>query len=547
MRHITIKRILGVLIVSLIPGMVFAVVDNATLEQKVNQLEQEVQELKYQAHLKDNKPNQPAVVHKQAVPKVHKPLPQQIAKVDKPLPPKKINKPSHPMPTAPTPEASPAPVATSYQQLPGPKTLPSTDTTYLPLDLTVPGQSFVSTGPYIGIPIEYSGNELIINSPNINEDVTLLNVRKGIHKRLSGLGVPEDADRAHLLLSGVLEGQGQYIRKGKGPNKTDVDVTSAGLDGYILGPSAWTTGLLSLAYENVPGPISNTRVSNSRVYVNKAFIIIGNFEKSPFYGSLGQMYVPFGTFSTSMISGTFVQAMARIKARAINIGYRGQADSSGYISGYIFRGDSHVGAGPRVDNGGINTGYNFKNKIAKGVLGVGVVANLADSFGMQFTGNSPLFGGFGGPGASGNENIGHQVPAVDVNALFSIGEHVNLLTEYVRTTKAFARTDLTMNSHGARPSAFNVEGAYSFSVFDHPSSFAVGFGKTQDALALGIPAMRYISTFNISIWRNTLESIEYRQDRGYAASAVASGSQVPSAPGTGKADNAITMQIDLYF
>ena len=423
----------------------------------------------------------------------------------------------------------------------------------LPLDIDVPGQSFVSTGPYIGIPLSYSGVNLIINNPNINEDVTLLNIRKTVRDRLIALGRPIEEDHAHLLLSGIVEGQAIYKSPGQGPNSSDIDLTSAGLDGYILGPSPWTSALLSLSYDNDVGSNTgsfnnNSRTQSSRLFVNKAFIVIGNFSESPIYGSIGQMYVPFGTYASNMVSSPVTKLLARLKERALLIGYQQQTPNALYASAYVFKGDSYVGATPRINNGGVNVGYRFgQTDVYTGDFGGGVIANIADSQGMQNTGNAPAFGGFGGTSGSGNEKLVHRVPALNLRGLFGIGKQIDLLAEYVGALSSFNPNDLSMNGHGAKPQALNAEASYSFMAFERPSSVAVGVAKTKDALAVGLPLARYSFVFNTSLWKDTLQSLELRHDIEYASSNVASGSGVAALPQTGRSDNTVTAQFDIYF
>jgi hypothetical protein len=315
--------------------------------------------------------------------------------------------------------------------------------------------------------------------------------------------------------------------------------------------------LFSFSYDDSNGVSegsfnNNARTQNSRLYLNKAFVTIGDFSQTPFYGSIGQMYVPFGTYGSNMISSPFTKTLGRTKARAIVVGYQQQSQDAFYASGYAFRGDSHVGAVSRVSNGGINFGYRYKapGHDINGDVGAGVIVNLADSFGMQNNGNSaPQFGGFGANG-NGNEMIAHRVAALDLRGQFSVGDHIDLLVEYIGALSSFSKNDLTMNSHGAKPMAVNAEGAYTFSVFDKPSSVAIGYGKTKDALALELPAQRYVAVYNMSIWKDTLESLEFRHDIDYAASSTATGTSTNvTTPinGTSHSDNALVAQIDIYF
>jgi hypothetical protein len=422
---------------------------------------------------------------------------------------------------------------------------------YLPVDIDVPGKSYVSSGPYIGIPLQYSGSNLIINSPSVNQDVSLLNIRKNVHTRLLSYGVTEEPDHSHVLLSGIVEGEGIYKDLGKGANSSDIDLTSAGLDAYILGPSN-ISALLSLAYDNDLGTNtgsynSNSRGQNSRVFVKQAFVTIGDFTKSPYYVTFGQLYVPFGTYSSSLVSGPLTQSIGRTRARAIVVGFQQQAVDAFYGSVYGFRGDSHAGATSRVNNGGLNLGYRFVDGKITGDFGAGVIANIADSVGMQSTGNHPYFDGFGGANNSGNEKLVHRVPAYDLRGLLGIGDSLDFIGEYVTASTRFNPNDLAMNNHGAKPQAIHIEGIYTFNTFARPSSVALGYGLTRDALALGLPAKRYTIAFNTSAWRNTLESLEFRHDINYGPSNTAYGSQVTAAPSSGKADNIITAQFDMYF
>jgi len=414
----------------------------------------------------------------------------------------------------------------------------------LPFDFDVPGQAFVTTGPYVGVPVQYSGNDLIINTPSVNTDVQLLRIRKGIREELIAkhrINPSHMADHPHLILSGALAGQANYMKKGQGGSSSDIDVASSSLDAFFIGPSDWLLGFMELSFDNSRLSTNGVRVSNSRVYVNKAFITLGNFAESPFYGSIGQMYVPFGAYSSVMISDTLPKSLGRTKERALLAGFQQQSPNAFYGAVYGFKGDSHLGAANRVNNGGLNVGYRFEHGSVRGGIGAGMIANLADSLGMQ---NSAGFST-----SATTEMIVHRVPAYDLRGTLSVGSAWDFVGEYVGASTRFNPNNLMFNGQGAKPWALDLEAVYSFYICDNkPSSFAVGYGRSKEALALGLPAQRYSLLWKASLLRNTLQSIEFRHDMNYSAGTTASG---PGGNGTtsasGKADNAITAEFNYYF
>ncbi len=417
---------------------------------------------------------------------------------------------------------------------------------FLPFDLDVPGQAFVSTGPYVGVPFQFAGNDLIINSPSVDIDVQLLNIRKSIMTQLRAMGgeIVQEPYHSHLLLSGVIEGSVEYVDRAGAPSTSDIGLSNVNLGAFVLGPSEWMLGYLDLSYvevapvDDVFGGTSQYRVSNSRVAVNKAFVTIGNFTQSPFYGSIGQLYVPYGQYSSVMISSPLTKALGRTKARAIVLGFQ-QQQNNGFIGSiFAFRGDSHAESVAKINNGGMNLAYKFKGDFLAGRIGASFIGNLADSGGMQI-----------GNGFQNAEQLVHRAPGYNLRGVVSVGEHLDLIGEYISATTRFNPNDMSFNNHGAKPSAFDFEAAYAVTLFEtKPSSIALGYSQSQQALAMGLPLNRLALVLNTSWWRNTLQSLEIRRDREYAASDVATGGGgVVSTPETGKVDKAIMASFDYYF
>ena len=163
------------------------------------------------------------------------------------------------------------------------------------------------------------------------------------------------------------------------------------------------------------------------------FVNVGNLDKSPFYFTAGQLFVPFGRYSSAMISSPLPLRLARTKSRPFILGYKSQNAFGPYAAVYGFKSDTKLG---HAGIGGVNLGYTIKKGYLSGDMGVGYISSLTDSTGMQDTGSTPFttFGGFASA-TNGSELI-HQVPGVDVHGNISFDRY-SLTAEWVGSSVVF--------------------------------------------------------------------------------------------------------------
>lgn len=413
----------------------------------------------------------------------------------------------------------------------------------------------VVTSPYLGERSEFDGSDLISSIPSINEGLHLLQERQKIEDVYKKT-CRELPNVPYVDLSGTVQPIAIISKPYTGATTSNIDLPSANFE--IMGNiNRWVTAFMVATYDNTPpagltpaafGPTT----ANSRLFLEQGFVSVGNLNLSPFYGVMGQMYVPFGKYSSAMISAPLDQIIGRTRARAVLLGY----DQPGTYNGidaevYVFRGDAIVSPTQnRINQGGGNIDYSFNGKKFNFNLGGGYIANIADALGMQVTGAGSGFAGFSIPLTGvDTEVLVHRVPGVDVHANFGFGSF-SLVGEYLTATKDFAFENLTFDGHAAKPGAGHVEGVYQFKICDKPSNIAIGYQQSRQALAFLIPKRRYLATFNTSIWKDTIESIEFRHDINYSSGDTASGQGVSINTdniGLGHSSNAVTFQFAVFF
>lgn len=293
----------------------------------------------------------------------------------------------------------------------------------------------VVASPYLGDRPAFDGSDYIVNISSINRDIRLMQQRRKLYRAYRDMGYPIP-NRPIIALSGKAEPVGMINSDYVGGTNVDLTLGSSELD-VAAALNQNVEAYIAIAYDASP-PEVGPRINNSAFNLNMGFVNIGNLDKSPFYFTAGQLYVPFGRYSSSMISSPLTLNIARTKTRPFILGYKSQEDTGPFVATYIYRSDTTLG---RAGVGGVNAGYTFSFADLSGEIGGSYISSINDAAGMQSTAANPgTFGGFGSL-LNGNELV-RKTQAVDVYGNMAY-DRFNFAAEWVGATQAFRAQDLS--------------------------------------------------------------------------------------------------------
>jgi hypothetical protein len=308
-----------------------------------------------------------------------------------------------------------------------------------------------------------------------------------------------------IELGALIQVEAGYLRPFEGNSESDITVAT--FAPYITSRvNPWISVQGALLYEQ----------GETDLEVDIATVSIANADKTPFYSIIGQTYMPFGDYSTEMISDPLTLEIGETRATGIQVG----AAKSGFnINLYTFNGDIDYDEKDQINSFGAAVSYGHDFDKFSFSVGAGYTNNMGDSDGLQE-----------------GITVSDSVPGISANATLEISRFV-LYAEYVGATEAFDEADYAFNGNGAQPSAYNLEADINFSSFDKDSIVALGYQGSEEAIDLGLPRQRMLATYRVFIMPNTSVAIQYAYDKDYST----------DDGGTGKSANALIAQATVVF
>jgi hypothetical protein len=373
----------------------------------------------------------------------------------------------------------------------------------------------ITTSQTVGLSSKYDGSDLVVSYSSMSPDVKLLKQRRAF-----GSSPRHGLWRPDIELSGGIEGQASW-EKTPTTHSSDLDLTRFELD-VLAEFNPWVSAIGSLSYDKAAG-IAVDRTKNSNISLKRAFVTLGQLKRTPWYASFGQMYMPFGRYSSLMLSSALTTQLGRITGRGAVLGYYGlDAQDNGWLSTlFLMQGKTRpLNASSEIDQGGANISFshhfNGKQHIQ---LGAGVVRNLADADHILETLDA----------VDDKDQLTRRVPGMDAYAIIGYAPW-RLSVEYVKALKSLEADSIVYGRYGAMQVALD----YALGVRNIPSNLYLVYGHSSSASNLDVPKSNWAVGLYMHLWKNTLQALEYRYNRLYAGQ-------------TSVNEHSVLLQLGAYF
>jgi|GEM_PF-811579 hypothetical protein len=297
--------------------------------------------------------------------------------------------------------------------------------------------------------------------------------------------------------------------------------------------NSWVTAMMSLVYSSLPGLPGSTgpyaKASSlflfhpvNRTNLDTAYATMGNFQVSPIYLRVGKEYVPFGQYDPYAFvqSENPTQLFTEINQTAVQLGFI--LPSGFYGSAYTFAGNPRLsdgGSTRRIQNGGVDAGFNWRMWNTKISVDAGYIANIADSNYLSSYYLNQLIELTPEPGLPNR-----KTPAWNVNADMMFGPF-DIAAHYISTTRNLANplflSGLTTAAGQTlvpgifdKPNVWGAEAGLTFPVVTHQSRVALGWQQTTH-LPTVFPRKRIYLDYLVNIAKWFDVGLAVIQDRDY--------------------------------
>ena len=332
------------------------------------------------------------------------------------------------------------------------------------------------------------------------QDRTIVRKDKQI-SRLKGL---EDGWFNKVEVTGAVEIEAAHEKNYEGKSSNGLDAATVDL------------AVAAQVNEWVSADVALTMDDDGKIEVDEAIVTLAP-AGSPVSLIGGRQGVPFGVYESGLVSDPLTKDLGDTADDAVQVAL----DHEGVTAAaFLFKGDNDRSEDDRIENFGFSVGYALERDEVSIALGLSWINDIGEAggfddvdergTGMVAGGAASLVAGFGG---------------------------MTAIAEYVTAMSKFKASELAFKDKGAEPSAWMVEAGYGFELGGKPSSVAVGYQGTDQALGLGLPKNRFLVGFSVELREALSLSLEWARHQDYGK----------GAGGTGNSGNAATAVLAAEF